>query len=114
VTHEYRILLGGTVLPALGAAPCDAIAWAGDTVIAIGRAAEVRAISRGDSRLLRADGGFVTPLGDRLEIGSPADFAVFEHDPRLADPGAPRAVIRGGRLVAGSLPSAAWDAPGPP
>ncbi|TAK02388.1 MAG: hypothetical protein EPO36_02255 [Chloroflexota bacterium] len=104
MTHEYRLLLGGTVLPGPGRPPCEAIAWADATILALGTTEEVEAISRGDSHRLAAAGGFVVPLGPPLEVGAPADLAVLARDPRLGDPGSPRAVVRGGRIVAGRLP----------
>jgi len=98
------LLLGGTVLPGRDEPPCEAIAWAEATILALGTREEVEAVSRGDSHRLSADGGFVVPLGPPLEVGGPADLAVLARDPRLGDPGPPRAVIRGGRIVDGRLP----------
>ncbi len=103
VTHEYTLLLGATVLPGGDAPACGAVAWAGDTILALGTDAEVRAISRGDSHVLTFPGAFVAPTGSRLEVGGQADLQVLGHDPRL-EPGAgaagrPIAVVRAGRLV---------------
>ena len=104
MTHEYTLLLGGTVLPGGGRAACGAVAWAWGTVLALGSDAEVRAISRGDSAVLLATRGFVVPLGEPIEVGAPADLAVLDRDPRAGPPGVPRAVIRGGHVVEGRLP----------
>ena len=97
MTHEYTILTGATVLPGSGRDPCEAIAWAEGTVLALGSEAEVRAISRGDSHLIAYPGAFVVPLGEVLEIGGPADLMVLAGDPR-SDPGtaAPLAVFHRG------------------
>jgi len=123
MTHEYTLLIGGTVLPGGDAPDATAITWAGDTVLAVGTDGDVRAISRGDSHAFELGGAFVVPLGvgagsdaawptgATLEIGGRADLAVLDRDPRLADarnPGATPirtlALVRGGRVVAGMLP----------
>jgi predicted amidohydrolase YtcJ len=101
VTHEYTILTGATILPGGGREPCEAIAWAQATVLALGSEAEVRAISRGDSHLLAYPGAFVVPLGEGLEVGAPADLASLDRDPRSGageGTGAPIAFYRGGHL----------------
>ncbi len=99
MTHEYTILTGATILPGPDRAPCEAIAWAHGTVLALGSEAEVRAISRGDSHLIAYPGAFVVPLGEALEPGGPADLAVQAGDPRSgAAGGPPIAVYRGGHL----------------
>jgi predicted amidohydrolase YtcJ len=104
VTHEYTLLLGGTVLPGGGRPACEAIAWADGTILALGSEREIRALSRGDSTVLRAYAAFVAPLHGTLEIGVPADLAIHERDPRRGDPGPPRAVIRAGHVTEGELP----------
>ncbi|HEX5825623.1 MAG TPA: hypothetical protein VFY18_14285 [Candidatus Limnocylindrales bacterium] len=96
-----------------------AIAWAADTVIAIGSDDEVRETSRGDSHVIDLRGASVVALGEgpdvlwppdaSLEVGGRADLAVLANDPRLMDaPAGQRlsalALIRGGRVVAGRLP----------
>jgi hypothetical protein len=97
MTHEYTLLTGATILPGDGQAPCEAIAWAEGTVLALGTDAEVRAISRGDSHVMEFRGAFVVPLGKALEVGGPADLVVLAGDPRSGLAGeAPIAVIRGG------------------
>lgn len=97
MTHEYTILTGATILPGGNRAPCEAIAWAHGTVLALGSEAEVRAISRGDSQFLAYPGAFVEPLGELLEPGGPADLVVLAADPRSGvGAGTPIAVIRGG------------------
>ena len=121
MTHEYTILANGVVeghreavsaLPTMTAtaeARATAVAYAGGVVLAVGTDAEVRAISRGDSRLIDLEGRRVIPLAhaatlawppscdrdgldrlamlairgspaNELDIGSPADFAVCSKD----------------------------------
>jgi predicted amidohydrolase YtcJ len=117
VTHEYTILTGGIVLPGGHEPSCSAIAWAGDTILALGGDDEVRAISRGDSHFHELHGEVVVPLGaegvdwppvGRLEVGGPADLAVLSADPRSPARGGPPprlvAVIRAGRVTDGGLP----------
>ena len=112
MTHGYSILVGAVVLPGGEEPAAEAIAWAFDTILAIGSDAAVRSISRGDSHVLDAAGGFVVPLEPsadaRLEVGGPADLAVLDGDPRARTaPGRqpPRtlAVVRAGRVVGGTL-----------
>jgi predicted amidohydrolase YtcJ len=101
VTHEYTLLLDATVLPGGDQPPCEAIAWAHDTILALGSTDEVVAISRGDSHVLRYPGCFVIPAGDVLGVGEPADLLVLAADPREAGPDTPsslRAEVRGGRV----------------
>ncbi len=112
VTHEYTVLTGGLILPGADLHETTAMAWAGDTILAIGEDAEVRAISRGDSHFVDLRGATVIPLAAgsepvwptdaTLEVGGPADLAVLTHDPRLA-PLQVQAVVRSGRLVDGVL-----------
>lgn len=123
----YTLLTGGTVLPGGDAADATAIAWAGDTVLAVGSDETVRALSRGDSHAHELGGAFVVPLGEgpdvawpsagTLEIGVRADLAVLDGDPRVgASPVQTLALVRGGRVVAGRLPGGighGHDAPGP-
>jgi hypothetical protein len=98
VTHEYTLLVGGRVIRGDDAPDATAIAWAADTILAIGSDDEVRAISRGDSHVVDLAGATVMPpeSGTALEPGGPADLAI------LAD-GRAVAVVRGGRVVSGSL-----------
>lgn len=135
MTHEYTLLLGGTVIPGGGEADGTAIAWADDTILALGGDMDVRGISRGDLHVFDLGGACVVPLGPQysvgdpgtwpagasLEVGGPADLAVLDGDPRVAGAGrtgagatAARtlAVIRGGRVVAGALPGGTGHAPG--
>jgi hypothetical protein len=118
VTHEYTLLVGGTVLPGEGHEPVTAIAWAAGVVLALGSDADVVAISRGDSVRVDLGGAFVVPLGTRdepawpseaaLEIGGPADLAILGADPRAqAGPAPPiLAVLRDGHVTRGRLPGA--------
>lgn len=119
MTHRYTLMVGGTILPGADEPVASAIAWAGDTILALGSDAAVGEISRGDSHVIELRGAYVVPVdedgGDTwpgavtLEVGSPASFAIFGEDPRrTGEPGGPRiapmAVIRNGRLVAGAMP----------
>lgn len=110
MTHEYALLVGGTVITGGGEPDCEAIAWAEDTILALGSEAEVRAISRGDSHVMAIPGAFVRGArAARLEVGGAADLDMFDADPRgeaegvSGTPAEPRAVIRAGRVVAGEL-----------
>ncbi len=125
MTHEYTLLLGGHVLADAVAPHVQALAWAGDTILALGSDEEIRAISRGDSRMIDLDGAFVVPIGPRdepfwpprgrLEVGGPADLAVLRRDPRqpAATEGGAQvaAIVRGGRVVSGMLERRPGDQP---
>jgi predicted amidohydrolase YtcJ len=119
VTHRYTLLIRGTVISGRDEPDVTAIAWAADTVIALGSDDEVRETSRGDSHVVDLGGAIVVGLGEgpdvrwppdsTLEVGGRADLAVLESDPRLVDPQAQHrwpalALVRGGRIVAGRLP----------
>jgi len=66
VTHEYTILYDATVLTGGEGCPrAMALAWAADTLLAVGDTATVRAISRGDSRFIALPGRLITPAPDR-------------------------------------------------
>jgi hypothetical protein len=145
VTHEYTILYDAIVLTGDEVCPrAKALAWAADTILAIGETAPVRAISRGDSRFIALPGRLITPAPARpdaverspreavgmadtkgveailasfrrpdptqpvrcLEIGEPADLAIWSADPAaLAPREAERlrieAIVRGGRFTRG-------------
>jgi predicted amidohydrolase YtcJ len=119
VTHRYTLLIGGTVISGRDEPDASAIAWAADTVIALGTDDEVRGASRGDSYVVDLGGASVVALSEgpdarwppdaTLEVGGRADLAVLESDPRIAGPRAQHrrsalALVRGGRVVAGRLP----------
>ena len=105
MTHEYTLLVNGTVILGPGLPDATALAFALDTVLAVGSDEAVHAISRGDSRVLDLSGIYVTAAGGGvLEPGSPANLDIFGTDPRL--PGGtmgPAAVIRAGVLVSSGL-----------
>jgi hypothetical protein len=124
VSHLYVILLGGTVIPGGDAPDGTAIAWAGDTILAIGTDDRVRGISRGDSTFVELAGASVIPLADdaipawpveaTLDVGGPATLAVLRGDPRHGEkvaPGDVLAVVRAGRVVQWRLPGEAPDMP---
>jgi hypothetical protein len=100
MTHRYTLLVGGLVLPGGDGPACTAIAWADDTVLALGSDAEVDGVSRGDSHRYDLAGARVVPFGEPLEVGSTADLRVLEGDAVVA-------VVRAGRVVAGALPGGA-------
>jgi hypothetical protein len=70
VTHEYTIAVGGRIGP-LGLGRTEvrdtAIAWAADSVLAVGSDDAVSSISRGDSTFLDLGGSLVTALPADLE-----------------------------------------------
>ena len=88
MTHEYTLLIGGTVIPGGGEPDVTAIAWAEGTVLALGSDTDVRALSRGDSYVVDLRGAVVVPLGRdpepgwpteaTLEIGGRADLAILD------------------------------------
>ena len=104
MTHEYTLLIGGTVITGRDEPDASAIAWAADTVIALGSDDEVRGTSRGDSHVMDLEGAIVVALGNgpdacwptkaTLEIGGPADLAVLDRDPRQLDAPAGRTLTR--------------------
>jgi predicted amidohydrolase YtcJ len=119
VTHRYTLLIRGTVISGRDEPDVSAIAWAADTVIALGNDDDVRRTSRGDSHVIDLRGASVVALGEgldarwppdaTLEVGGRADLAVLASDPRQVDvPAGHRlaalALVRGGRVVAGRLP----------
>ena len=119
MTHRYTLLIRGTVISGRDEPDVSAIAWAADTVIALGSDDDVWGTSRGDSHVIDLGGACVLGLGEgpdarwppdtTLEVGGRADLAVLESDPRLVDPQVQHrlpalALVRGGRVVAGRLP----------
>jgi hypothetical protein len=107
VTHEYTLLVGGVVIPGAGAEDATALAWAAGTVLAVGSDAEIHAISRGDSLVVDLRGAVVAARDVPLEVGGPADFDVFERDPRAGQgerPREPVATVLGGHVIRGGLP----------
>lgn len=122
MTHRYTLLIRGTVISGRDEPDVSAIAWAADTVIALGSDDDVRGTSRGDSHVIDLGGASVVALGQgpdarwppdaTLEVGGRADLAVLESDPRRIDgPAGQRlsalALVRGGHVVAGRLPGEA-------
>jgi hypothetical protein len=101
VTHEYTILTGGIVVRGDAAPDATAIAWAEDTILAIGSDEAVRSISRGDSRFVDLRGARVVAAaaGQVLEPGVRADLVVLSVDL------GPIATIQAGRVVQGELPA---------
>lgn len=105
MTHEYTILTGGVIAGVPTEPAPTAIAWAADTVLAVGGDEEVLAISRGDSHVADLRGATVRPFaGTPLEAGAPADFEVL--DPATA---AVIAVVRDGCVVTGEIPGLEID-----
>ena len=118
MTHRYTILIRGIVISGRDEPDVSAVAWAEDTVIALGSDDDVRAASRGDSHVIDLEGACVVPLGEgpdacwppeaTLEVGGRADLAVLDSDPRRSNAPAGQhlaavALVRGGRVVAGRL-----------
>lgn len=108
MTHEYTLLLGGRVIPGGGAPEATAIAWAADTILAIGSDEEVRSISRGDSHVVDLTGAVVRSpeSGPTLEAGGPADLVV--------EAGRETVVVSRGRVVRGTFDDLHRGAPVPP
>lgn len=119
VTHEYWILVGGTVMRGSGQPDSTAIAWAGDTILALGSDDEVRAISRGDSHVASLSGAVVSPVTSgsdprptpdgALDVGGAASFAILTERPPSTpeghvDAGSVVAIVIRGRLTRGRLP----------
>jgi hypothetical protein len=98
VTHEYTLLVGGVVRTGPGLPEASALGYAHGTVLAVGSDREVRAISRGDSRVVELRGRLVLPAGPAtLEPGSEASF-------RVLDPtGSEIATVERGRVTRGAL-----------
>ena len=63
MTHGYTLLIRGIVISGHDEPDVTAIAWAADTVIALGSDDEVRGISRGDSHVIDLGGASVVALG---------------------------------------------------
>lgn len=97
MTHEYTLLLGGVVRPGGGAPDATALAFAHDTVLALGTDDEVRAISRGDSHMVDLRGRVVMPAaGITLEPGGPASFAIVDASAVTQAEVVDGVVVRGG------------------
>jgi hypothetical protein len=122
MTHRYTLLVGGTIISGRDEPDASAIAWAEDTVIALGTDEAIGGISRGDSHVINLEGATVVPLGSgpdacwpvdaKLEVGARADLAVLAHDPRGRGASDGRrlpaiALVRGGHVVAGVMPGGA-------
>lgn len=98
MTHEYTLLVGGVVRPGGGAPEATALAFAHDTVLAVGSDAAIHGISRGDSRVVELRGRVVLPgEGVVLASGAPASFSVI--DAAAVEV----AVVIDGRVVRGVL-----------
>ena len=96
MTHEYVIALHGHIEPDPGGGSEEtALAWAAESVIAVGPDDVVRAISRGDSTFLDLCGCVVTPLP---EAPSHADSLVREEKATGAD--VARLLVESGLLSA--------------
>ena len=122
MTHEYTLLVGGTILPGIERDPESALAWAAGTVLALGSDAAVRGASRGDSLVIDLHGLFVVPVAKSggptwppeavLEVGGAADCALLAADPRLSTgPLQAIAVVRGGHVVEGAFPAGGLGSP---
>ena len=114
MTHRYTLLIRGTVISGRDEPDVSAIAWAADTVIALGSDDDVRGTSRGDSHVIDLGGASVVALGEgpdarwppdaTLEVGGRADWPCW------------RATRVGSTLPPGicrSSPSSAADASSP-
>jgi hypothetical protein len=98
MTHKYTLLVDAVVIPGSGAPDATAIAWAEDTVIAIGSDEDVASISRGDSHVFKLAGATVAPsVGGVLEVGGSADLDVTDNDPRASALGDARLLREGCR-----------------
>jgi len=101
MTHEYTLLVGG-IVRARDDVPATALAYAHDTVVAIGSDDAIRGTSRGDSRVVELNGRIVAPIPaseGALEVGGPATFVVLAPDGVGVV-----AVVLDGRAVEGMLP----------
>ena len=125
MTHEYTVATGGLVLGGGTGAKATALAWAEDTILAVGDDATVRAVSRGDSTFVDLAGRAVSAGRDaveatrrlraavrtgsseldleELEPGTAADLLIWSHDPRALAPKEAEqlhvvATVVGGRL----------------
>jgi predicted amidohydrolase YtcJ len=129
MTHEYTVATNGIVLGGSTRGTATALAWAEDTILAVGDDTTVRAVSRGDSTFVDLAGRAVSAgldpadateqmreavrRGDRelgvaaLEPGSPADLLIWSHDPRGLDPGGADLLHVVGTVVGGHL---SWQA----
>ena len=99
MTHEYTLLLGGVIMPGSDTPEPTALAWAHDTVLAVGSDAAVRSISRGDSRMVQLRGLAVVPGPGMaiLEPGSTASFDVVDSTAHIV------ARVRHGRVVSSEV-----------
>src|SRR5215203_7195488 len=96
MTHRYTILIRGRIIPGGDEPEVSAIAWAADTLIALGSDDIVLGASRGDSYMIDLQGATVVALDEgqdvvwpseaTLEVGGPADLMVLQGDPRIDGP----------------------------
>ena len=125
MTHLYTVATNGVVLGNSSSGTATALAWAGDTILAVGDDTTVRAVSRGDSTFVDLAGRAVSAGRDvaeatqrmrevvrrgatdlsvgELEPGSPADLLIWSHDPRQLAPGAADQLHVVGTVAGGHL-----------
>ena len=125
MTHEYTVATNGVVLGSSTGGTATALAWAEDTILAVGDDPTVRAVSRGDSTFIDLAGRAVSAGHDvagatrqmretvrrgdpdlqvgELEPGAPADLLIWSHDPRRLAPGAADQLHVVGTVAGGHL-----------
>ena len=119
MTHEYTLLIGGTVITGRDEPDATAIAWAADTVIALGsddevrgRRAATRTSSTSEARVSWRWATARTPAGRPTRRSRSAGPPIWRcwtptHVNWALQPGGRlrlSLVVRAGRVVAGGLP----------